>query len=139
MATLTNKNFTGAHSSEKPGEASNYTVTSSAAGYVPSGTQVNSIAATTSDKISTTAATGEQTINIKPGYYNKIKVDQTAAYNAGNTAGVNATKVGNAAVGDVLEGKTFTNSTTVGAKGTMPNKSGTSTAAAGPCPPAAPR
>lgn len=36
-------------------------------------------------------------------------------------AGVTATKVGTAAPGQVLNGKTFTNSSTVGATGTMPN------------------
>ena len=45
-----------------------------------------------------------------------------AAYqNQGKQEGINQTKVGTAATGDVLEGKTFTNSSTVGATGTMPN------------------
>ena len=39
--------------------------------------------------------TGVQEYDIPDGYHTKIKVDQTAAYNAGSTAGVNATKVGN--------------------------------------------
>ena len=38
-------------------------------------------------------------------------------------AGVNATKVGTAGAGDVLAGKTFTNGSSVGATGTMPNRS----------------
>ena len=50
----------------------------------------------------------------------------TAKYNAGNTAGYNsgvaATKKGNAGAGDVLSGKTFTNSSSVNAAGTMANK-----------------
>lgn len=57
----------------------------------------------------------------------------TAKYNAGNTAGYNsgktdgynngvaATKKGNAGAGDVLSGKTFTNSSSVNAAGTMAN------------------
>ena len=45
-----------------------------------------------------------------------------AAYqNQGKQEGIAQTKVGTAAPGQVLAGKTFTNSTTVGATGTMPN------------------
>ncbi|MDE7322768.1 MAG: hypothetical protein K2N73_08510 [Lachnospiraceae bacterium] len=46
-------------------------------------------------------------------------------YQTGYNAGVSATKVGTAGAGDVLVGKTFTNSSSVGAGGTMPNKGGT--------------
>ena len=50
----------------------------------------------------------------------------TAKYNAGKTDGYNngvaATKKGNAGAGDVLSGKTFTNSSSVNATGTMANK-----------------
>lgn len=83
MATLTSANFSGSHSSTVAGAASNYVTKSSAAGYVASGTSVNTLAAGTSPTISTTAATGTKTINVKPGYYNKISVNQTSAYNAG--------------------------------------------------------
>ena len=49
---------------------------------------------------------------------NSIKAIYTNRYNAG----VTATKKGNAAPGQVLSGKTFTNSSTVGATGTMTNR-----------------
>ena len=87
MATLTSSNFSGTHSGTDAGATSKYTVKSTSAGYVANGTTVNSISATTSPEIATTSATGVQTINIKPGYYNKIKVNQTNAYNKGKTDG----------------------------------------------------
>jgi hypothetical protein len=93
MATLTSSNFSGSHSSTTAGEASNYVVKSTSAGYVASGTSVNSLAAGTSPTIATTAATGTKTINVKPGYYNKISVNQTKAYDAGVTAGGKITYV----------------------------------------------
>lgn len=101
MATLTSANFSGSHSSTVAGNASNYVTKSSAAGYIASGTSVNTLSAGTSPTISTTAASGTKTINVKPGYYNKISVNQTSAYNAGNTAGAQSilsgmTKVGHA-------------------------------------------
>lgn len=86
MATLTSANFSGSHSSTVAGAASNYVTKSSAAGYIASGTSVNTLAAGTSPTISTTAATGTKTIDVKPGYYNKISVNQTSAYNAGSAA-----------------------------------------------------
>ena len=46
-------------------------------------------------------------------------------YQSGYNQGVANTKVGNAGTGDVLSGKTFTNASTVGATGAMPNKGGT--------------
>ncbi len=46
-------------------------------------------------------------------------------YKGGYNAGVSATKKGTAGAGDVLSGKTFTNSSSVGASGTMPNKGST--------------
>ena len=49
---------------------------------------------------------------------NSIKAIYTNRYNAG----VTATKKGNVAPGQVLSGKTFTNSSTVNATGTMPNR-----------------
>ena len=95
MATLTDDNFSGTHSGDTAGEASTYTVKSTSAGYVPNNTTVNSLTAGTSATIATTAASGTKTINCIPGYYNKIKVNQTAAYNAGKAAGsVQLTKVG---------------------------------------------
>ena len=45
-------------------------------------------------------------------------------YQEGYNAGVSATKKGNAGTGDVLSGKTFTNASSVGATGTMPNYAG---------------
>lgn len=87
MPDLTASNFTGAHSATAAGAASNYTVKAGKAGYVPNGTTVNSLAAATSPTIATTAETGTKVINIKPGYYNKISVNQTFAYNAGVAAG----------------------------------------------------
>ena len=72
-------------------------------------------------KVTANNKTGVQEYDIAKGYHTKIKVDQTAAYNAGNTAGVNATKVGNAVAANVLAGKTFTNSSKVGETGTMPD------------------
>ena len=111
MPVLESENFIGTYSSKEPGATSNYTVTASKSGYVTSGTQVNSIAATTSPTISTTAGTGEETINIKPGFYNKIKVNRTATATSG--------MVGNATADKVLAGYTFTNSTASGINGTM--------------------
>ena len=49
----------------------------------------------------------------------------SANYKGGYNAGVSATKKGTAGAGDVLAGKTFTNSSSVGASGTMPNKGNT--------------
>lgn len=88
MATLTSSNFSGTHSSTTAGASSDYVTKSTNAGYVANNTSVNTLAAATSATIATTAATGTKTINIKPGYYNKISVNQTAAYNAGKSAAV---------------------------------------------------
>lgn len=49
----------------------------------------------------------------------------SANYKGGYNAGVSATKKGTAGTGDVLSGKTFTNSSSVNASGTMPNKGNT--------------
>jgi len=49
----------------------------------------------------------------------------SANYKGGYNAGVSATKKGTAGAGDVLAGKTFTNSSSVGASGTMVNKGNT--------------
>ena len=87
MATLTSSNFSGSHSSSTAGAASNYVTKSTSAGYVANNTSVNTLAAGTSATIATTSATGTKTINCVPGYYNKISVNQTNAYNAGVTAG----------------------------------------------------
>ena len=86
MPDLTASNFTGAHSATAAGAASNYTVKAGKAGYVANGTTVNSLAAATSPTIATTAETGTKVINIKPGYYNKISVNQTLAYQAGQAS-----------------------------------------------------
>ena len=92
MATLTSANFSGTHSSTVAGAASSYVTKSTSAGYVANSTSVNTLAAGTSPTISTTAATGTKTINVKPGYYNKISVNQTSAYNAGTAAGYSSGK-----------------------------------------------
>ena len=83
MATLTSANFSGTHSSTVAGAASNYVTKSTSAGYVANSTSVNTLTAGTSPTIATTAASGTKTINVKPGYYNKISVNQNNAYNAG--------------------------------------------------------
>ena len=54
----------------------------------------------------------------------------SANYKGGYNAGVSATKKGTAVAGDVLSGKTFTNSGSVGASGTMANKGNTTQDAA---------
>ena len=50
------------------------------------------ITASTSPTINTTAATGTQEIEITPGYYNKISINQTSSYDAGKTEGQSAKK-----------------------------------------------
>jgi hypothetical protein len=87
MATLTSSNFSGAHGSTTAGATSNYTVKSTSAGYVANNTTVHTAAAGTSPTIATTSATGTQVINVKPGIYNKVSVNQTNAYEAGVAAG----------------------------------------------------
>lgn len=88
MPDLSSSNFTTSWSSTTSGQASNFVVTANDNGYVAKNTTVKSTAAgTNSTAIATTAATGEQTLNITPGIYNKIKVNQTNAYNAGYNAG----------------------------------------------------
>lgn len=92
MATLTSSNFSGAHGSTTAGATSNYTVKSTSAGYVANNTTVHTAAAGTSPTIATTSATGTQVINVKPGIYNKVSVNQTNAYNAGRNASVTSMK-----------------------------------------------
>ncbi len=89
----------------------------------------------------TGATTGNGNVTIPAGYHNgQGHVSGAGAYNAGVSAadgrvnadsanyrggynaGVSATKKGTAGAGDVLSGKTFTNGSSVGASGTMPNK-----------------
>lgn len=89
----------------------------------------------------TGATTGNGNVVIPAGYHNgQGHVSGAGAYNAGVSAadgrvnadsanyrggynaGVSATKKGTAGAGDVLSGKTFTNGSSVGASGTMPNK-----------------
>ena len=67
-------------------------------------------------------------VNYKSGYNagvnaadGRVNAD-SANYKGGYNAGVSATKKGTAGAGDVLFGKTFTNNSSVGAGGTMPNK-----------------
>ena len=50
-----------------------------------------------------------------------MATEVTTVYNTGVTEGITQTKVGNAGAGDVLSGKTFTNSSTVGETGSMTN------------------
>ena len=92
----------------------------------------------------TGATTGSGNVTIPAGYHNgQGHVSGAGAYNAGVSAadgrvnadsanykggynaGVSATKKGTAGAGDVLSGKTFTNSSNVEAGGTMPNKGNT--------------
>lgn len=80
-----------------------------------------------------TAADGRvnaDSANYKGGYNAGVR-DADGRVNTGSTnyqtgynAGVSATKVGTAGTGDVLAGKTFTNSGSVGVGGTMANKGG---------------
>ena len=88
MPDLSASNFSGAFTSETPGASASYQVKATTNGYVANNTQVKSVAAATSPEIDTTGETGVKTINIKPGVYNKIKVDQTPAYDAGHAEGV---------------------------------------------------
>lgn len=86
--------FTNSFSSNTAGAASNLIVKCSKAGWTILNKAVATIAAgVNSSAIATTSATGEQTLNIVPGVYNKIKVNQTNAYNAGSEAakGIEAT------------------------------------------------
>ncbi len=89
----------------------------------------------------TGATTGSGNVTIPAGYHNgsghvsgagaynagvsaadgRVNAD-SANYKGGYNAGVSATKKGTAGAGDVLSGKTFTNGSSVGASGTMPNK-----------------
>ena len=70
-------------------------------------------------------------VNYKGGYNAGVSAAdgrvnaESANYKGGYNAGVSATKKGTAGTGDVLAGKTFTNSSSVGASGTMPNKGNT--------------
>lgn len=75
--------FSHAFSNNTAGAASNLNVTAATSGYVAANTTVRSIAAATSPVINTTAATGTQTINVAPGVYNKVQVNQKPAYDAG--------------------------------------------------------
>ncbi len=71
----------------------------------------------------TSTPTGSGKTTIPKGYHNGSGyVDTSTVYNNGYNSGVSATKKGNAGAGDVLSGKTFTNSSSVNATGTMANK-----------------
>lgn len=65
--------------------------------------------------------TSNATQTVQPGYYSGGTLNSAGAYNKGKTDGATQSKVGTASAGDVLAGKTFTNSTSVGATGTMVN------------------
>lgn len=97
----------------------------------------------------TANTTGNGNVSIPAGYHNgqgyisgagayaKGMVDadartntNSANYKNGYNAGVTATKKGTAGTGDVLTGKTFTNTGSVGAAGTMANKGNTTQDAA---------
>ena len=70
----------------------------------------------------TGSTSGRGSITIPEGYHNgEGSVSGADSYDAGEAAGVAATKVGTAVAAEVLAGKTFTNSSQVGAPGTMPN------------------
>ena len=88
LAQLTSSDFSGEASTTTAGAAANYNVKTTAKGIVNSNVTVHALAATTSPTIATTAATGTKVINVTPGFYNKVSVNQTNAYNAGNTAGI---------------------------------------------------
>ena len=56
-------------------------------------------------------------LDLYDGYYTQIKIDTSALYKEGETQGM----IGTAKEADVFIGKTFTNSTKIGAVGTMPD------------------
>lgn len=69
--------------------------------------------------------TGSGKVIIPSGYHNGSGyVSGEGAYNAGVSAGAAGTKVGTAAAGDVLAGKTFTNAESAGITGTMSDNGG---------------
>jgi len=82
----TNGTLTSTHSSATAGAASTYTVRPSAAGYFTTAI-TSELVATQSGTIAPAGGTGTVSVNIKPGYYNKIVVNRTNAYNAGTAAG----------------------------------------------------
>ena len=128
-------------------DTSNDTVTAATllAGYTAHNASGDPITGTMPNKGAWTAnTTGNSNVSIPAGYHNgqgyisgagaysKGVVDadartntNSANYKSGYNAGVAATKKGTAGTGDVLAGKTFTNAGSVGAAGTMANKSGT--------------
>lgn len=68
------------------------------------------------------STSGRGSLTIPEGYHDgQGSVSGAASYDAGEAAGIAATKVGTAQPGDVLTGKTFTNNSQVGQAGTMPN------------------
>lgn len=69
--------------------------------------------------------TGSGKVIIPSGYHNGSGyVSGEGAYNAGVSAGAAGTKIGTAAAGDVLAGKTFTNAESAGVTGTMSDNGG---------------
>lgn len=86
LGKLTSSNFSGTRSSTTAGAASNYTVKSTSRGYVDNGTTVNTWSASAYGTIAPAGGNGNVDVNLVPGFYNKITVDRTNAYNAGAAA-----------------------------------------------------
>ena len=81
------------------------------------GSKTNFSKALSKTKALAASATRIVTLDLNDGYYTQVKLNTTNLYNDG----ISAAKVGTATAGDVLSGKTFTNSSTVGETGTMTN------------------
>ena len=124
MRTLINSNGlmgtarkAGANDATRGDVLENYTFTSDTEGIGVAGSITDYSQTLNQIKLEASAANKTVTIPLNPGYYTQINIDTTDVYEAG----VSATKVGTATAGNVLSGKTFTNSSTVGETGTMTN------------------
>ena len=95
----------------------NDTSTSEETGTGIMGSKTNFSKALSKTKALAASATRLVTLDLNDGYYTQVKLNTTNLYNDGTSAA----KVGTATSGDVLSGKTFTNSSTVGETGTMTN------------------
>lgn len=95
----------------------NYTFTSDKAGIGVMGSISDYSKTLMVLKLKAADANKTVTFDVPDGYYTQVNIDATDVYNAGADLAL----VGTAGKGDVLAGKTFTNSTTIGATGTMPN------------------
>lgn len=73
----------------------------------------------TSRKLTLTSSQTGSNVDITDNWYTTC--DASAVYSAGQTAGASAARQGNAADADVRSGKTYTNSTSSGRTGSMPN------------------